>query len=862
MKLPKSYEPLAYESDIYSLWEKSQAFVPKEKLGKDYFSLVVPPPNANAPLHIGFGLTMAIEDIMARYNRLKGRAVKFVPGADHAGFETWVVYEKKLEKEGKTRFDFSREELYQQVWDFVAANRASFEDQFRRLGASVDWSNYTFTLDNKIVDRAYKTFKQMWDDKLIYRGERLVNFCTFHETSFADVEVEYKEEDGKLWYINYPLTDETGQLTIATTRPETMLGDTALAVNPHDNRYNKFIGKTVKLPLTKREIPVVADDMVDMQFGTGVVKITPAHDFNDFDVAMRHDLPKITVIDFKGKMMRDVPEPYRGLPTDEARQKIVEDLKEQGYFVKEETHPHSVGHCYKCGTIIEPLLREQWFVDMQPLTAPAIKALKEGKISFYPAAKKDQLIHYLEGLKDWNISRQIAWGIPIPAFQNVDDPEDWIFDTRVGEETITAGDKTYHRDPDVFDTWFSSSSWPYATLDYPSDNFNKYYPLSVMETGGEILYPWVSRMLMLGLYVTGKIPFESVYIHGYVMAEDGSKMSKSVGNVVNLTEVLDQYGSDAFRMGIVAGRTPAVNRGFDKAKVEGARNFCNKIWNIARFTEGVLGENYQGAGVVKAESIADHWLLSKLQHFSDKIENDLDNYRFADAYESLYHFIWDDVADWYIEASKVALNKNLLAFTLESILKMAHPFAPFVTETIWQTIYPDKQSLLMEQHWPKAHHFNKSAAKQFIEIINIVSEVRYITTALEVKYPSLYFKKQPFLAENAKLISSLAKLNNCAEVEAGKGMHLTNTKIDCWLDIDLITAQKYVTKLRVNKLEKEAVIEKLQKRLDNKAYTSKAPKEVVNQTKEQLKTERELLVKLEQELDNFQAAADSISSTT
>lgn len=860
MKLPKAYEPSQYETDIYSLWEQSGAFVPHENLGGDYFSLVVPPPNANAPLHIGFGLTMAIEDIMARYNRLKGRAVMFVPGADHAGFETWVVYEKKLDKEGKTRFDFTREELYSQVWDFVAANRASFEDQFRRLGASVDWSSYTFTLDDKIVDRAYKTFKQMWEDGLIYRSERLVNFCTFHETSFADVEVEYKEEQGKLWYVNYPLTDESGQLTIATTRPETLLGDTALAVNPHDNRYNKFIGKTVRLPLTKRDIPVVADDMVDMQFGTGVVKITPSHDFNDFEVAQRHDLPKITVIDFQGKMTHDVPETYRGLKTADARKIIVEDLKNEGFFVKEEAHQHSVGHCYKCGTVIEPLPREQWFVDMKPLAQNAIKALKQDKITFYPAVKKDQLINYLEGLKDWNISRQIAWGIPIPAFQNVDDPDDWIFDTRVGQETVEIDGKTYHRDPDVFDTWFSSSSWPYATLDYPEEKFKKYYPLSVMETGGEILYPWVSRMLMLGMYVTGEIPFKSVYIHGYVMAEDGSKMSKSTGNVVNLTEVIDQFGSDAFRMGIVAGRTPAINRGYDKAKVEGARNFCNKIWNIARYCEGALGENYQHSSHVKANTIADHWLLSKLQQFTDEISKDLDNYSFGDAYDKLYHFIWDDLADWYIEASKIDLNKDLLGFALESILKLAHPFAPFVTETIWQTLHPDKSSLLISQKWPSIPHFDRNKADEYEEIKNIVSEIRYITTALEVKYPGLYFKKQPFLSENSKLIIRLAKLSHCRQVEAGRGMHLTKTKIDCWLDIDLQTAQKYVTKLKVNKLEKEALIEKLQKRLNNKNYTSKAPHEVVKQTKDQLESETVLLDKLNQELNNFQAATDSIGN--
>jgi len=856
MKLSKSYEPAIYENDIYSLWEQSGAFKPSKKTASDYFSLVVPPPNANAPLHIGFGLTMALEDIMARYNRMQGKSTLFVPGADHAGFETWVVYEKKLEREGKTRFDFSREELYSQVWDFVAANRAAFEKQFRDLGASVDWDSFTFTLDDKIVDRSYQTFKRLWDDKLIYRGERLVNFCTFHETSFADVEVEYREEEGTLWYINYPLTDGSGQLTIATTRPETMLGDTALAVNPNDNRYSKFVGKTVKLPLTKREIPVIADDMVDMRFGTGVVKITPAHDFNDFEVGERHDLPKITVISYTGKITHEAPEAYRDLTTQEARQKIVLDLKALNLLVKEEKHKHNVGHCYKCGTAIEPLLREQWFIDMQPLAQPAIKALKENKIIFYPSAKKEQLINYLEGLKDWNISRQIAWGIPIPAFQNIDDPDDWIFDTRVGEEMLDLDGKTYRRDPDVFDTWFSSSSWPYSTLDYPDANFKKYYPLSIMETGGEILYPWVSRMLMLGLYVTGKIPFKAVYIHGYVMAEDGSKMSKSVGNVVNLSEVLSHYGSDAFRMGIIAGRTPAVNRGYSQTKVEAARNFCNKLWNIARYIEGVGGDDLTPIKPPKSQSMADDWLLGKMQVFATKLTKDFDNYRFAEAYDKLYHFVWNEVADWYIEASKVKPNVELLVFALKSILKYSHPFAPFVTETIWQTLHPNDNHLLINQKWPKIPHHNKSAVKQFEQIKTIVSEVRYIATALDVKRPALYFKDEPFLSTNSDLLIKLAHLSNCAEVEDGRGMRLTRTGANCWLDIDLVTAQKYVTKLKFSKVEKEAVIEKLQNRLANKDYISKAPREIVKQTKSQLAEEQALLAKLEQEIKNFQSATN------
>ncbi len=426
MNLPKVYEPKEYETDIYALWEKSGVFEPTGK--NKAYTVVMPPPNANANLHIGYALTAALEDIPTRYHRMKGERTLLLPGADHAGFETQAVYEKHLAKEGKSRFDFSREELYSQLYDFVATNRHNFESQFRKLGISCDWTRFTFTLDEKIVTRAYQTFKQLWDDGLVYRGERLVNFCTHHGTAFADIEVAYKEAKTSLWYLRYPLTDGSGEVVVATTRPETMLGDTGVAVHPDDKRYAQYIGKTVRLPLTGREVPIIADEFVDTSFGTGAVKLTPAHDQNDYDAAERHSLPKITIINHEGKLTDEAPEKYRGLTVLEGREAVVKDLEQSGNIEKIEDLTHNVGHCYKCGTVIEPLLREQWFIDMQPLAKPAIEALKAQKITFYPAAKREQLIGYLENLRDWNISRQIAWGIPIPAFQNVDEPDDWIYD--------------------------------------------------------------------------------------------------------------------------------------------------------------------------------------------------------------------------------------------------------------------------------------------------------------------------------------------------------------------------------------------------------------------------------------------------
>jgi valyl-tRNA synthetase len=849
MKLPKAYEPGQYEADIYALWEKSGVFTPKNK-GEAY-SIVVPPPNANANLHIGFALTMSLQDIAIRYQRQRGKRTLFLPGADHAGFETQAVYEKKLAAEGKSRFDFTREELYQQIWDFVANNRKGFEEQFRRLGGGVDWSRYTFTLDDKIIRRAYATFRKMWDEGLIYRGERLVNYCTFHGTAFADIEVIYKEEQGKLWYIRYPLTDGSGDIVVATTRPETMFGDTAVAVHPDDKKYQALIGKTVKLPLTQREIPILADSFVDTSFGTGAVKLTPAHDQEDFEAGKRHDLPLITVIDNEGKLTHEVPEAYVGLTVNEGRNKVVKDLTEQGYLVKTEDYKHNVGHCYKCDNPIEPLLREQWFVDMYPLAQRAIEVLKAGKITFYPKAKRDQLINYLRGLKDWNISRQIAWGIPIPAFQNVDDPEDWIYDERVTEELITVKGKSYRRDPDVFDTWFSSSSWPYATLDYPNGtDFKTYYPLSLMETGGEILYPWVSRMLMLGLYVTGEIPFKAVYIHGYVMAEDGTKMSKSQGSAIDAMQAIDRYGSDALRMGIISGRIPAVNRGYDHRKVEDARNFCNKLWNISRYIEGV-SEGASKRKDVKPVTAADHWVLSNLQQLQRGLERDFEYYRFAEAYDRIYHFIWDDLADWYIETSKTGPNVPLLMKVLEDVLIIAHPFAPFVTETIWQTLAWTGDSILASQLWPESLKVDEKKARAFADIQPIVTETRFITKTLGVADATLYYTDVPFLAENAKLIKRLAHLANVSEVRDGTGLYLISTPYRCWLDIEPSATSQYFKQLATKLATQKVVVDRLKKRLGDKKYLTKAPKDIVKQTKDQLTEAESQLQAINQEYERF-----------
>lgn len=847
MNLSKAYEPSQYEPTIYELWEKSGAFRPTGK-GTPY-SIILPPPNANAGLHIGHTLMFGIQDILIRYHRMKGDRVLWAPGADHAGFETQVVYEKQLAKQGKSRFDFSREDLYAQIFEFVRQNRAEFDNIFRTLGASVDWSRFTFTLDDNVIQTAYQTFKKMWDDGLIYRGERLVNYCTHHRTGFADIEVEYQDKESPLYYLKY------GPFELATTRPETKFGDTAVAVHPDDERYKDLVGKVLTVDGVNGpfEIRVIADEMVDRSFGTGVVKITPAHDFNDWEAAQRHNLEAVRVINHDGTMNHRAGR-FEGMTIPEARKAVVEALKEKGLLIKiDEHYKNRVGTCYKCGTVIEPMLMDQWFVKMSELAKPAIRALQDNEITFYPASKREQTIAYLANVKDWNISRQIAWGIPIPAFQNVNDPDDWIFNTTVTEEIIEVNDQHYRRDPDVFDTWFSSGHWPLVTLGFPDNqDFKDFYPTSVLDTGQEILYQWVARMICIGLYVAGDVPFRNVYLHGMVRGEDGRKMSKSLGNVVDPGPVLKEHGSDAVRMGMISGRTAGYSAAYDPSKIVAGRNFCNKLWNIARFVEITLGDDYSRENP-SPKSSADHWILQRLTSTVNEVTSLLDTYRFSEAYDEVYHFVWDDFADWYVEASKANLNKSVLAFTLESSLKIAHPFAPFVSETVWQTLNWRAEDMVITATWPQPVKADSSLANEFSDIKDIVTEARYICSALDVKKPSLYYTQNKFLANNAALIKRFARLARVGEVESGRGLHLTTTRHDCWLDIDLHTAKIYLTKLRVAKEEKTALIERLEQRLGNKNYTTKAPKHVVQQTQDQLAHERALLDKLTKELSTFES---------
>ena len=835
MKLSKTYEPAKFEPSIYALWETSGAFMPSGK--GDPYSIVMPPPNANGNLHVGHAYMIPIEDVLTRYYRMQGRDTVWIPGADHAGFETWVVFERYLNSQGKSRFDYSREELYQMTWDFVEQNRGNMELQIRALGASCDWSSTVFTLDNKVIDTVYQTFHKLWDDGLVYRGNRIVNYCPHHQTSFADIEVEYREEKSNLWHIAYPLTSGAGEIEVATTRPETMLGDTAIAVHPDDPRYKDLVGKTVILPLVGREIPIVADEAVELDFGTGAVKITPAHDPVDFEIGQRHNLPQIQVIGFDGKITDAAPVEYQGLTAEEARLEIVEHLKLAGALRQVEEFAHQVPHCYKCGTVIQPLLMKQWFINVKPLAKRAKEAVEDGRIHFVPAQKGYELIHYYDELRDWNISRQIPWGIPIPAFQNVDDPDDWIFDTRVEQTEIEVNGKTYRRDEDTFDTWFSSGQWPFVTTDYLSDGkLCKFYPNSVMETGVDILRAWVARMIMLGLYMTNKVPFRDVFLHGLILDEHGQKMSKSKGNVVNPMEIIDKYGSDALRIGIIMNRSAGQAQAFSEASVVAGRNFCNKLWNIARYIEdkadsaNVTNEDVDDA---EPETIADHWILSRLDQARVDLNNHITNYRFAEAVETVYHAVWDELADWYIEASKVEANPAFMRRVLGIALRLVHPFAPFVTETIWTTIR-GQESLLISQPWPSELKFSRTKAADFEAIVELVNELRNIQGQLPSRKYRLVYDESRVVEENEVLIASLARLKDVKHDHTPHGLRIVLPRSTTWLELsdEEILSYKDDLQAKLDKLKNE--IYALEKRLSNKGYIEKAPERLVEETKRNL----------------------------
>lgn len=748
-EMPKAYEAAEHEPGILELWAAADAFAPNTKATGKPFCIIMPPPNANGSLHAGH-LMYVLEDIATRTARMQGRPALWLPGSDHAGIETQFVFEKELAKSGKTRHDLGQEEFYRQVWDFVEAHRGTMGRQMRSMGFSADWSREKYTLDADIVNTVYDTFARMHEDGLIYRGNRIVNWDPVTQSAYADIEITHEEREDELYTLDY------GPIQIATVRPETIFADVAVAVNPTDNKFKDLVGKDAIVPLVDRPVPIIADEHVATDFGTGALKITPGHDKNDYEIGLRHNLPQISVIDLEGHMV-NVPEKYAGLSVEEARKLVVADLKAAGKLVKVEKYTHQVAIQDRSKSVIEPLITEQWFLRVSELNKPVIEAIESDQVRFYPARFKKLALDWLSQEHDWCISRQIWWGIRMPVYYKTShdaDKDAYIIAKSEDEAKAYYGEGNYRAETDTFDTWFSSGQWPYATLMSTGD-FDQFYPTSLMGTARDILHKWVTRMIMFSLYKTGKIPFEDVYLWGMVTDEQGQKLSKSKGNYDDPMNITAEYGTDALRLALSIGVTPGLGGKLSNEKIRGYRNFCNKVWNVSRFILGKVGEDYSPAPP-QLQTPADHWLATELNAAIEGVTDKLAKYQFSEAGMQLYSLLWDILADQYLEYSKEYPNADMLVYALETVLRLLHPYAPFVTEAVWQQLSWTNSNLITEQ-WPNAtlKPDAKKAEEFGLQIIDIVSSKQKDAAATKVA------KLQREIDDKERLIKiTEAKLSN------------------------------------------------------------------------------------------------------
>ncbi len=746
--MPKAYDPSSVEQRLYERWEASGAFAPSGKPGRPSFTIIMPPPNVTGDLHLGHALTDTIEDTLTRWHRMLGDRTLWLPGVDHAGIATQMVVERELTREGLSRHDIGREQFLERVWSWVDRTRHSISKQHRRLGDSCDWSREVFTLDPIPALAVRTTFKRLYDDGLIYRGERIINWCPRCRTALSDLEVDYDEEQSGLWRIRYPITDdsgtETGQyITMATTRPETIVGDTGVAVNPSDPRYQALIGKHARLPIIGRKLPIVADDAVDPAFGTGAVKVTPGHDPTDFEIGERHDLPIVNVMNLDGTMNEHAG-PFAGMDRFAARDEIVKVFQGSGLLASQEPYTHAIGHCQRCGTIVEPLVSRQWFVRIKPLAEPALRAVQDGRITIVPDFFAKTYENWMTNIRDWCISRQLWWGHRIPA---------WYCDAC--DKVIVAIEEpgscpdcggALHQDEDVLDTWFSSGLWPFSTLGWPKETqqLRQYYPTDVMETGYDILFFWVARMIMLGLYNTGDVPFRHVYLHGLVRDKNGQKMSKTRGNIVDPLSVIDEYGTDALRFSLGTGSTPGIDMRLQPDKLENARNFANKLWNAARFVVMKL-DGKDAPAPRSPEALEDRWILSRVNAVTESVTKLLGDFQIGEAGRQLYDFLWTEFCDWYIEIAKVRANRGddqaraLLVDVLSRSLKLLHPLMPFVTEAIWEHLHPlmpgAEAELLISAEWPRcdASLLDPASERAMSTVMDAVRAIRNVRAEKSVQ---------------------------------------------------------------------------------------------------------------------------------
>ena len=874
-ELPKVYEPREVEGRVYEMWEKNGCFEGHRDPDKRPFTIVMPPPNVTGQLHMGHAMDCTLQDILIRFKRMQGYAALWVPGTDHAGIATQIKVEEELRKsEGLTRYDLGREKFLERVWDWKHKFGNRIVEQQKKLGASCDWSRARFTMDEGLSNAVRHVFVSLYNKGLIYKGSRIINWCPHCVTALSDAEVEYKEKPGHLWHIRYPIAGEEGRyVTVATTRPETMLGDTGVAVNPEDGRYRDIVGKKCILPLVNKEIPIVADAYVDMEFGTGCVKMTPAHDPNDFEVGLRHNLESIRVLDDNGKVVEGYGR-YSGMDRYEARKAIVADLEEQGYLVKVEEHTHNVGTCYRCGTDVEPIISAQWFVKMEPLAREALRVVNDGEVKFVPDRFSKIYTNWMENVHDWCISRQLWWGHRIPAWTCED----------CGEMTVSETDPTecqhchsthIRQEEDVLDTWFSSALWPFSTLGWPnesSEDFKYFYPTDVLVTGYDIIFFWVARMIFSGCEQMHQIPFHTVLIHGLVRDDKGRKMSKSLGNGIDPLEMADQYGADALRFNLITGNSPGNDMRFYTERCEAMRNFANKIWNASRFL--MMNLTIDRCELPGRLELEDKWILSKLNSVIPEVTENMERYELGVAAQKVYDFIWDSYCDWYIELTKTRLQgededsklraQQVLCYVLTETLKLLHPFMPFITEEIWQAL-PHSGDYLMLQQWPqhRAELDFPEEEKAMELIMDAIRGVRARRAEMNVP-PSkkaqltvstleraVFEQGIPFLKRLAYAsdvtVEGVADAGSDDAMTAQGMVTVTTHAARLFMPLaELVDLEKEKARIEKELKKNRAELDKLEAKLGNPGFVNKAPAHVVEAEQDRAEKLRALLAKLEE----------------
>ncbi len=869
-ELDKQYSPQNVEDRTYKFWCDHKYFHAEVNPDKKPYTIVIPPPNITGQLHMGHALDETLQDILIRWRRMEGYETLWLPGTDHASIATEAKIVEAMRKEGITKEEIGREKFLERAWEWKAQYGGRIVEQLKKLGSSCDWDRERFTLDEGCSKAVREVFCKLYDKGLIYRGERIINWCPHCLTSISDAEVEYEDQAGHFWHLRYPFKDGSGYLELATTRPETLLGDTAVAVNPNDERYKDMVGKTLILPIVHREIPVIADDYVDIEFGTGVVKITPAHDPNDFEVGLRHNLEVINVLTPDAKIVDDYPK-YAGMDRYEARKAIVEDLQAEGALVEIEDYSHNVGTCYRCGTTVEPRVSKQWFVKMEPLAKPAVEVVRNGEVKFVPERFDKTYFHWMENIKDWCISRQLWWGHRIPAYY-CDDCGEVMVSAQEVHTCSKCGSNHVHQDPDTLDTWFSSALWPFSTLGYPDDTkeLEYFYPTDTLVTGYDIIFFWVARMIFSGVEHMGQVPFHTVLIHGLVRDAQGRKMSKSLGNGIDPLLVIDQYGADALRFTLATGNAPGNDMRFSDEKVKASRNFANKLWNAARFVLMYLGNDYSYPGLPKDLAIEDKWILSQVNTLAKEVTDNLERFELGIAVAKLYDFIWDVFCDWYIEIAKIRLQsgegadtaKAVLVYVLTDILKLLHPFMPFITEEIYQAIPHDTESIMISK-WPE-YDPTLSFADEEAQMEKIMDAIRAIRNRrAEMNIPpskkSKVYVETAFsdvFAVGSEFIKRLAYASDVEIADAfgdlGNTVTIVTNDAKIYIPLgDLVDFEAEAKRLQKELAAAEEKLAFINKKLDNPGFVNKAPEKVVQQNRDEAAKLTEKIANLRSSLENL-----------